>query len=138
MADGVVELCEMPRALRSATVHSLPCTIAHNGPAPVSGYFAPLIEAAESGTVTSALRGHGLRGRTVPLPADFIGVVYKEHRAVYSDQQVGGHACIHAWLTVFALPSQARSWTPASRFRELTYWNRTTAPSKGNKSATTT
>ena len=106
-----IELEGTARTLRSTTVHSLPCTIAYSGEAPVDRYFTPLIEDVD-GMRLAAFRGHTLRGTLVPLPQGFKGIVYKEHRAVYSDQQ-------------------ARQWTPMSQFSALTYWNRTIAPSKG-------
>ncbi len=79
-----------PRIL--AAVHSLPCRIAHNGEAPVEQYFASLIE-EDSGHLQASFRGHGLRGQQTALPAGFVGVLYKEQRAVYSDHQV----CLALW-----------------------------------------
>ncbi len=100
---------EAARGVRAvAAAHALPCRIAHDGAAPVAAYFRP--EPA-AGALEAAFRGQTLRGRRLPLPAGYAAVVFREHRAVFSDLQ-------------------DRVWSPLATFGEFTCWNRGAAPSR--------
>ena len=64
------------RCVDEMAVHSIPCTVAHNGPAPVSTYFRPgdaaaANDAAANEAMSEAhFRGRKLEGRTVQVRRD--------------------------------------------------------------------
>ena len=79
MTDSTV-LCVKPEEKTpQCTPNLLPCDISSTGPAPVSAYFHPS-EAASDGGRTAHFRGRQLRGRHLPLPAGYEGLVRPTHQ----------------------------------------------------------
>ena len=87
----------------AASLHWLPCTIAHSGPAEVDKRFQPE-QAPEGapGEVQATFRGRRLRGRPCPLPTGYAAVVLAKKPAT-------GCAEPH--------------WQVQQRAHSLTYWN---------------
>lgn len=114
-------------------MHMLPCSIQHNGPAPVSQFFQPSAKVfsaedeaadAEVQVKEAAFRGRRLLGATVTVPPGFIGIVLESHQ----DQE---HRETPGDGNGTALPTE-NGWTVQSTFDAVTYWNHGTPPSRGD------
>ncbi|KJE91942.1 hypothetical protein CAOG_02989 [Capsaspora owczarzaki ATCC 30864] len=89
-------------------MHSLPCSIDHNGPANISSYF--LVESdTASGVHAAKFRGRQLAGITAQVPSGLVGALLRESRPALTDQE-------------------ARTLDVAGQFREFTLWNLETPP----------
>lgn len=110
------------------SMHMLPCSIQHNGPAPVSQFFRPSAqavpgdaEAAEAKVEEAAFRGRKLLGATVPLSPGFKGFVLEtlpdEHDKSGTPRGTGDTAVMH------------EGWRVQSTFSEIRYWEHGRAPS---------
>eukprot|EP00935_MAST-01C_sp_MAST-1C-sp1_P002246 g2246.t1 len=64
-----------------STIHQLPCSIDHDGPAAVSTYFR-----VEDKPLRAHFRGRQLDGQRVALPADVQGAILKQGRAAPEDE----------------------------------------------------
>ncbi|WKX93919.1 hypothetical protein Q1695_011297 [Nippostrongylus brasiliensis] len=57
-------------------IHSIPCKLQYDGPAPVSGYF--VTEERPDSTLMATFRGHGLQGVNLDLPNGYELCVLKK------------------------------------------------------------
>lgn len=94
-----------------STVHLLPCSIAHNGPAPIKSFF--LIKEEKDGTKISHIRGRELKGKTVTLPPQVVGLCVTQR--ANGDK---GVASAHA----------GKVWTAENHFNSLTVWQHDLSP----------
>ncbi|XP_002969243.2 ribonuclease H2 subunit C isoform X2 [Selaginella moellendorffii] len=97
--------------LSPCSLHHLPCSIAHNGPANVSAYFGSKSTGAKADGMEiqeAAFRGRRLLGSTLPLPQNHRGFVLEKAPSN---------------------PDDPDEWVVRSEFREITYWNHDTMPS---------
>ncbi|KAK6040447.1 ribonuclease H1/H2 small subunit [Cooperia oncophora] len=66
-------VCTISKGAGSSTtnkpIHSIPCKLHYDGPAPVSGYF--VTDEGSDGRKTAAFRGHGLEGVNLDVPSGY-------------------------------------------------------------------
>ncbi|XP_051900907.1 ribonuclease H2 subunit C [Pristis pectinata] len=89
-------------------VHLLPVDIESDGNARVDQYFTPAVQERD-GELLVSYRGRALRGRDLPVPAGYVGLVLREDREPCSDEE-------------------ERTVRVKSAFSSLTYWNLETRP----------
>lgn len=104
----------------SGRVHLLPCSIGHNGCAPVSTFFTPAAggeASSDDGALRvqeAAFRGRGLQGAALALPPRYRGLVLgKDSSRTSSGARDGAF----------------EDWQTLAQFRDLTYWNHDSRPS---------
>ncbi|XP_072102173.1 ribonuclease H2 subunit C [Mobula birostris] len=89
-------------------VHLLPVTIESDGNARVDQYFTPAVR-ERNGELLVSYRGRALRGRDLPMPPGYVGLVLREDQKPCSDEE-------------------ERAVSVKSAFSSLTYWNLETRP----------
>eukprot|EP00041_Stephanoeca_diplocostata_P019301 m.414124 g.414124 ORF g.414124 m.414124 type:complete len:193 (+) comp21267_c0_seq8:150-728(+) len=136
---------DMAKTRTAPCMHLLPCGIEASGRASVAEYFEPVIQpedigpvqlttpytelrkvkkeqevhregsgaAKYKGNLTAAFRGRRLKGRRIQLPKGYQGVVLRTEGTVHSDDQ-------------------GRTWRPANKFDNFTYWNMDSVPSNND------
>uniref|UniRef100_UPI00398F11B3 ribonuclease H2 subunit C n=1 Tax=Pristiophorus japonicus TaxID=55135 RepID=UPI00398F11B3 len=100
----LVDLNDAPRD----RIHLIPAEIQSHGEAKVDQYFTPAIREGDSEMLAS-YRGRALRGRDLPVPPGYVGLVLKEDHEPCSEEE-------------------DRSVRMKSAFSSLMYWNLETAP----------
>ncbi|KJH50686.1 Torsin [Dictyocaulus viviparus] len=83
MASPVCLICkDLDNSNNTGEVHSIPCRLHFDGPAPVSGYF--IQQEHENAKRWAVFRGHGLEGITLNLPSGYeLYVLKKRADGVY-------------------------------------------------------
>ncbi|XP_078717901.1 ribonuclease H2 subunit C isoform X2 [Lampetra fluviatilis] len=85
VALGRASLAEARREAQSdparGAVHRLPCRVHRTGPARVAAFFSPAVRTGDGGELATSFRGRELKGRAVPLPPGYSGVVVREESA---------------------------------------------------------
>ncbi|XP_066466346.1 ribonuclease H2 subunit C [Tiliqua scincoides] len=99
-------LDSLPGAPR-ARLHLLPCSVEHDGAAPVQRFFAPALRGQAEPAVS--FRGRSLKGKQVLLPEGYVGLVVEEDPAPF-------------------LESEEQKLQVKSTFESLTVWNLERAP----------
>ncbi|XP_032806129.2 ribonuclease H2 subunit C [Petromyzon marinus] len=92
-------------------VHRLPCRVHCTGPARVAAFFSPAVRTGDGDELKTSFRGRELKGRAVPLPPGYSGVVVREESA--------GTSVRH----------EDRRATALRAFSAISHWNLETAPS---------
>ncbi|VDM61194.1 unnamed protein product [Angiostrongylus costaricensis] len=73
---------QRPSMKKDGDIHSIPCKLNFDGPAPVSRYFIQRID--EDSRRHAAFRGHGLEGITLDLPSGYkLYVLKKRGKTVF-------------------------------------------------------
>lgn len=98
---------------KPATLHLLPCTIEHTGPAKVDSFFKSSICSNGEG-LSATFRGRELRGKLVSIPEGYTGLVLQEPNRPFTEDQ-------------------DRHLKISSKFDSFTYWNLQTPPSDQDK-----
>ncbi|XP_078717903.1 ribonuclease H2 subunit C isoform X4 [Lampetra fluviatilis] len=118
VALGRASLAEARREAQSdparGAVHRLPCRVHRTGPARVAAFFSPAVRTGDGGELATSFRGRELKGRAVPLPPGYSGVVVREESA--------GTSLRHEDRRATALRA-------FSAFSAISHWNLETAPS---------
>ncbi|VDI46855.1 ribonuclease H2 subunit C-like [Mytilus galloprovincialis] len=87
MSAVVIDVDSCNRAPDCKT-HLLPCEISYNGQAKVEEYFASSInQDKESKGLTSTFRGRPLDGEVKEVPSGYTGIILKETRKAYTDEE---------------------------------------------------
>jgi ribonuclease H2 subunit C len=98
------------------SIHLLPCSIDHDGPAPVKDFFHPQhVEGQAEPVLEATLRGRLLRGRQVELPKGIRGIVLQQSTPPRSRE----------------LEHQNYA-KEKSTYSNMVYWNHDAAPTEGD------
>jgi hypothetical protein len=105
-SDMTKHLLVNTAALKTRTVHTLPCRIEHDGPTEAAIFFAAQGQRA-------TFRGRDLHGSTVALPASTVGlVVNSDNASMGTLQATGTFNTIHVWSRE---PGERESYTKVLR-----------------------
>ncbi|CAN6465221.1 unnamed protein product [Victoria cruziana] len=120
LRDGVMGRIELsgPTTDLTSRLHHLPCCIKQTGPCSVSDYFKPKITGfVIDGVVAeeAAFRGRKLEGGTIPIPDGYCGFVLEKNR----NKSISNGETNH--------------WRAHSNFRNITYWNHDSLPSRDDE-----
>ncbi|KAF3774294.1 Ribonuclease H2 subunit C [Nymphaea thermarum] len=118
--DGVTGTIDLsgPTADLTGRLHHLPCCIKQTGPCSVSDYFKPKPAGVViDGVVVeeAAFRGRKLDGATIPIPDGYCGFVLEKN----SNKNISSGETNH--------------WRAHSKFRNITYWNHDSLPSRDDE-----
>lgn len=98
------------------SIHLLPCSIDHDGPARVNDFFHPQhVEGQAAPILEATLRGRLLRGRQVNLPEGIRGIILQQTTPPRSRE----------------LEHQNYA-KEKSTFNSMVYWNHDAAPAAGD------
>ncbi|KAK3591295.1 hypothetical protein CHS0354_004344 [Potamilus streckersoni] len=85
-------------------LHLVPCSIHHDGPARVAEFFDANVKKDGDKNLTTSFRGRPLCGESFPVPCGYTGVVIKETRKPFTEEE-------------------DRHITGIQTFNQFTYWN---------------
>ncbi|XP_002741115.1 ribonuclease H2 subunit C-like [Saccoglossus kowalevskii] len=91
---------------------SIPCKIGHDGEANVDKYFYSTISKTDA-DMSSSFRGRGLNGKHLDLPDGYTGIVLKEDKKPF-------------------LEEEDRHFKVTHKFNKFTYWNWDCLPSSND------
>eukprot|EP00795_Rhopilema_esculentum_P009366 gene9366-17071_t len=102
-------------------MHLIPCKVKYSGEASIKEYFESTIRdvneslsgESDAKVKEASFRGRPLKGKLIDVPENYEGIVFKEERKPYSDEE-------------------ERTLIPKSRFDEFLYWNLDNKPTEND------
>ncbi|XP_022331402.2 ribonuclease H2 subunit C-like [Crassostrea virginica] len=112
-----LEKLSVESAKKDSTVHFFPCEIKYNGEAEVDRYFNTSVkkcEGEDGETFKASFRGRPLNGKIENVPSGYTGIIMKEHRRPFSEEE-------------------ERTVTVTHTFDKFHYWNLDKKPSADDR-----
>jgi len=105
-----------------SSVHMMPFSIDFDGPAPIKSFF-PISE-EKGGVKTAYFRGREMRGKSLVLPPQVVGLCMSQSGAVSSNSEHASGASVAS----VASANAGKVWRADGHFNSLTVWQHDVLP----------